>query len=466
MTAGAHEAGRREALPAPRLPARHLPWLGPLRAFQRDPVALLRAARERAGDVFVFPLLGQDVVFAAGPQAHAEVFEADESVLSPGEAYRFMAPVFGKGVAYDAEPQEMDAQVAHLRQALGSRQLDGYARIMEAETNALVAGWPEQGEVDLLTELNRATVAIATRCLIGEEFHRRMGADLPRLYHDLESGIRLAGIFSRRAPIPAFRRRDRARAAIADTIAQVIAERRARPAENSEACGSGQDMLATLLSARTPGGEPLPDDIVVGILIGMIFAGQHTSTVLAAWTGVLLLRHPQYVPRLRTEQDAVWERGAELSPRVLHRMELLEACVREAERLYPPLILLMRKALRDTEVRGRRVPAGSLVMVSPAVSHRMPEVFLDPDRFDPSRYEEGRAEHRQSYSLIGFGGGKHRCIGLAFAYLQVKAVWSVLLREVELRPAGPGYAPDYSTFVAAPAAPCTVRVRKRSPEAP
>ncbi|MEU2514638.1 cytochrome P450 [Streptomyces syringium] len=468
MTTGAFEAGRRHTVPAPRLPGRHLPWLGPLPAFHRDPVALLRTAREQVGNAFAFPLLGQDVVFLCGPEAHAEVFEADENILGRREAYRFMKPVFGPGIGYDATPEEMDAQIAPLRPALGSRNLDACVRVMEAQARAQVACWPAEGEIDLLAELNRMSVAIATRCLIGEEFHRRMGPELPRLYHDLESGIRLAGMLSPRLPIPAFRRRDRARAAIAEAIGKVIAERRrpgntGPPGPPSGATG-GQDMLAVLLAARTQDGSPLPDHIVTGILIGMIFAGQHTSAVLAAWTGVLLLRHPHYIPRLRAEQQERWPPGSRLGTGVLHRMELLENCVREAERLHPPLILLMRKALRDTAIRGHHVPAGSLVMVSPAVAHRMPEVFPDPDRFDPSRYTAGRAEHRHPYALIGFGAGKHRCIGLTFAYLQVKAAWSVLLREVDLWPAQPGYAPDYSTFVPAPKAPCTVRYRKRSAE--
>ncbi|WP_405576374.1 cytochrome P450 [Streptomyces sp. NBC_01092] len=445
-------AGR---LPAPRLPDRHLPWLGPLHAFRRDPVALLRTARERAGNAFAFPLLGQQVVFICGPEAHAEVFEADETVLSPREAYRFMTPVFGKGVAYDVEPEEMDAHLAHLRSALRSRQLGAYTRIMDAEARREVASWPVHGELDLLAAMQRTMVAIATRCLIGEEFVRRMGPQVSRLYHDLESGIRLAGLLSPSVPLPSFRRRDRARAAIAHANGEVIAERRRRPSESD-------DMLAALLAVRTPAGDPLPDEIVTGILIGTIFAGQHQSTVLATWTGVMLLRHPEFVSRLRAEQDDVCPPGTPPSVRVLHRLELLDACVREAERLHPPLVLLMRKALKGTTLCGHDVPAGTLVMISPAVAHRMPEVFANPDRFDPERYGPGRAEHRRPYSLIGFGGGKHRCIGFALAYLQVKAIWNVLLREVDLRPARPAYEPDYSTFVAAPAAPCTVRIHKRS----
>ncbi|MFH8291964.1 cytochrome P450 [Streptomyces sp. NPDC018059] len=452
-------AGQGRPRTAPLLPGGHAPWLGPVMGFRRDPVTLLRTGRERVGNAFRFPLLGQQVHFACGPDAHAAVFTADEAVLSPREAYRFMAPVFGPGVAYDAEPQAMAEQIGHLLPALGSRRLEAHARVMEEEAEAHVARWQEAGELDLLTELNRLTVAIATRCLIGDEFHRRMGPRLPALYHDLESGIRLAGVLNPRVPLPAFRRRDRARAAIASAIAQVIAERRKATPEGS---GGQHDMLATLLNARDTRGAPLPDEIVIGTLISMVFAGQHTSAVLAAWTGVLLLRHPEHLAAVREEQRAVLTGSGEATARSLHRMQVLERCVREAERLHPPLVLLMRKAMRDLTLDGHRLEAGTLVMLSPAVAHRMPELFRDPDRFDPSRYEVPRAEHRQPYSLIGFGGGKHRCVGMAFAYQQVKTVWSVLLRRVDLKTVRADHKPDYSTFVPAPVAPLSVRYRKLS----
>ncbi|WP_344365389.1 cytochrome P450 [Streptomyces gobitricini] len=442
---------------APRLPGGRVPWLGHAAAFGRDPVAFLRRGRERMGGDFSFTLLGQPVVFLCGRPAHEAVFRADEAVLSPREAYRFMTPVFGPGVAYDAEPEEMSRQIGHLLPALTSRSLAGYARVMEEEAESHFAAWAERGEADLVEVMNDLTVAIATRCLFGTGFRERMGPGLPRLYHDLESGIRLAGLLSPRLPLPSFRRRDRARAALSATLVRVIAERRAAGPAGDEP----QDVLAALMAARTPDGAPLPDETVTGLLIGMIFAGQHTSAVLAAWTGVLLLDDPVRVAALVREQEDAIERDAPLDVRALRRMERLEWCVREAERLHPPLVVLMRKALRDFRYGGRLVPAGTLVMVSPAVAHRQPEVFRDPDHYDPSRYGPGREEHACPYALIGFGGGKHRCVGMAFAYQQVKIIWSVLLRRFDLELATGPHVPDYSTLVPAPRAPCRVRYRRR-----
>ena len=101
-------------------------------------------------------------------------------------------------------------------------------------------------------------------------------------------------------------------------------------------------------------------------------------------------------------------------------------------------------------------------MVVPAVSHRLSEVFNDPARYDPSRFGPGREEDRKSaYTLIGFGGGHHRCIGLTFAQQQIKVIWSVLLRKFELELVKHGHQPDYSTFVIGPQRPCLIRYRRR-----
>jgi sterol 14-demethylase len=124
--------------------------------------------------------------------------------------------------------------------------------------------------------------------------------------------------------------------------------------------------------------------------------------------------------------------------------------------------MLLRKLVTDLEFQGYRLPAGALLVVSPHVSHRIPEVFPNPHQFDPDRFGPGREEDKQPYALITFGGGKHRCLGAAFAHMQIKALWSVLFRryEVELV-AGDSYEPDYTRMVVGPRQPCRIRYRRR-----
>jgi sterol 14-demethylase len=167
---------------------------------------------------------------------------------------------------------------------------------------------------------------------------------------------------------------------------------------------------------------------------------------------------------VRDEQARVFGSGDAMSLPALRELVVLERAIKEAERMYPPLIMLMRKVVQDFEVGGYVAPAGSLAMVAPALSHRLADVFTDPDRYDPDRFGPGRQEDRRHrHALIGFGGGHHRCIGSTFAYQQIKVIWSVLLQTFDLELADRGPQPDYSTFVVGPRPPCRIRYRRRPP---
>jgi sterol 14-demethylase len=240
-----------------------------------------------------------------------------------------------------------------------------------------------------------------------------------------------------------------------DLIARIVAERRASGTEV-------EDFLDTLMGARYPDGRTLEEEEITGLLLATVFAGQHTSAVLATWTGALLLEHEAHLAAVRAEQDAVFGSGREMTVETLRQLSVLERCIKEAERMHPPLTLLMRRVLRELVVGDHVVPAGDIALVSPAAAHRLPEVFPDSDRYDPDRFAPGRQEDRKHrHALIGFGGGHHRCIGSTFAYQQVKAIWSVLLRRFELSLVRRGHVPDYSTFVPGPRGPCLVRYRRR-----
>ena len=269
-----------------------LPWLGHALALRRDPVALMLGGHRRLGDVFAIRLAGTRVSVFLGPRAQSLFFQQPETRLSAREVYRFTTPIFGRGVVYDTTPETMDEQMGFLYPALRDDRLRAYTRAMQEEVEAFVAGWGDEGEIDLAAAMNELTVFVASRCLVGEEFRRALTPDLANLFHDLEGGINLLGFINPWLPlVPAFRRRDRARARLDAMIRAALAARRAR----GERSG---DFLDALLEARYADGRALSDDEVVGLLVATVFAGQHTSAVMATWVAVLLLEHPAYLARV------------------------------------------------------------------------------------------------------------------------------------------------------------------------
>jgi sterol 14-demethylase len=151
---------------------------------------------------------------------------------------------------------------------------------------------------------------------------------------------------------------------------------------------------------------------------------------------------------------------------VNEQMSLLHNCMKEALRLCPPLILLIRYALRDVKVTaGKRtynIPRGDMVLISPSVGMRLPEVFPNPNTFNPDRFGPGREEDKSSpYAYMGFGGGMHSCMGQNFAYLQVKTILSVLFREYEMEMVSKVMPEiDCAAMVVGPKGDCRVRYKK------
>src|SRR5438105_12926596 len=146
------------------------------------------------------------------------------------------------------------------------------------------------------------------------------------------------------------------------------------------------------MSVNVDGAPRFTADEITGIFISMMFAGHHTTSGTAAWTLIELLKHPDELARVVAELDELYADGREVSYQALREMPLLESAIKEALRLHPPLILLLRVAKTDLEVGGVHIAAGKLVGASPAISNRIGESFDAPDEFDPGRYLTPREE--------------------------------------------------------------------------
>lgn len=443
------------ALTMPRLSG-GWPLLGHVRSFQKDPIALLNQGVLEHGDLYQFKLGPKRFALFSGLAAHDAYFGASDDQLDPKSVYRFTVPIFGRGVAYDVAPELMTEQLGFLFPALRQSNMARFASIMFDEASGFADRMGREGELDLPVAMNELTVNIASRCLLGEEARREVDAGFAAAYHELQNGINTLGFFFPNMPIPAHRRRDKAREKVVEIFSRIMAERRATGTEFD-------DFMGALMRARYKSGRALTDDEISGILLTALFAGQHTSAVLATWMGLELVRATSYLTRVRSEFQEVYADEQEgMTLESLNQQRLIENAVRESERLHPPLILLIRKVVRSLTYRGHVIPRGTLAMVSPAVSHRLSNVFNDPEQFDPDRFADPRNEDKQhQYALIGFGGGKHRCMGKNFAIMQIKALWTVLLDRFDFSLPSTFPVPNYGSWVTGPREPCRLGYKRR-----
>jgi sterol 14-demethylase len=430
-----------------------LPLVGHTLDFLRDTVGLLERARRECGDVARFRVVGKDMILLTGPKVHEAFFRAPDEQLSPREAYQMMVPVFGKGVAYDNEPAKMMEQLHMLLPALQGHRMRTYGQVVAREVDQLTAKWGDEGVVDFYDFCGTLTNFTSSACLLGKEFREELTEEFSKVYYDLERSIVPLVYIHPHLPLPVFRRRDRARARLGEMVSSIV-ERRRRSGF------VGEDFLQTLMDSRYKDGSKLSDHEITGMLVAAMFAGHHTSSVTTAWTMLELLRHPEELAQVREELDRVYPNGEEVSFQSLRELHRTEWAVKEALRLHPPLFILLRAVQYDFEVDGYTVPKGAWVIVSPLVAHREGPVFSDALRFDPGRYAPGRAEDQTPFAYIPFGGGRHKCMGNAFALLQIKTILAMLLRSYEFELYGDVIEPDFQGLVVGPKRPCRLRYRK------
>jgi len=408
-----------------------------------------------------------------GPEAQSIFFKANDDQLTQQGVYDFMKPVFGPEVIYDAPKKKRQVQFQTLANGLRVARLKGYVAKIEEETRRyLEQEWGTkggEGECDLLEALSEVTILTASRCLHGEDVRKHVFKEVQHLYHDLDHGLLPYTPFWPNAPTEAHRKRDKARLEMVALFSKVIKERRENPDNGSD----GTDILSLFMEAKYKDGTPITDEQVTGLLIALLFAGQHTSCLSSTWTSLFLADDKSMVDRMMAEQEKVLDgdMSKPLDYDTVNQMEFLHNCMYEALRLCPTFIMLIRKALQPIPVtitqggekKTYMIPPKDQVVVSPTVSMRLKTTFPNPDSFDPDRFAPGREEQKIPYAFLGFGGGMHSCMGQNFAFMQVKTVLSILFREYEIERISPKEFPTcaYEDMVVGPLQKCMIRYKKR-----
>jgi len=203
-------------------------------------------------------------------------------------------------------------------------------------------------------------------------------------------------------------------------VATVLAERRA-----SER--GADDLLHRLIAARDPEtGQAMNDEQLIDNLLTFYLAGHETTAKALTWTLFLLSRSPQWASALEEEIERVTG-GAPVEPAHIEQLRLVQQVVKESMRIYPPVPMMSRQAVADAEIDGRKIRAGTSIVMPIYAIHRHRRRWQDPDAFDPERFAPEREEKIPRYQYMPFGAGPRICIGNAFAMIEATTILATLL---------------------------------------
>jgi cytochrome P450 len=399
-----------------------------LLAFWRDPTGSLVRIAGRYGDVSKFRFGLYDEYLLVHPEQVQRVLVGEHRAFTKGRALAEAKRVLGEGLL-TSEGEFHQRQRKLMQPLFAHRRIGTYGAAMVEAGERAAARWRGGQVLDLQAEMSRLTLGIVGRTLFDADVESEADEIGRALTESIEMLNRFMLPFSgllERLPTATARRLRRARTRLDATIYALIAERRASGAE-------GGDLLALLLQARDEEDRStrMSDEQVRDEAMTIFLAGHETTAVALTWTWYLLARSPRVEARLH--EELAHELGGR-SPTVadLPRLQYTEQVLAESMRLYPPAWVIGRRARADIELDGYRIPAGSIVLLSPFVTHRDARWYPEPLRFDPDRFTPDARALRPRYAYFPFGGGPRICIGEGFARIEAQLLLATLAQRVRL----------------------------------
>jgi len=397
-----------------------------------DPKGQTERMATRYGPVFRSRILGETRVIVLGPEANELVLFDKARVFSSRHGWEpILGRLFPRGLMMlDFDEHRMYRRA--LSVAFKPEFMRSYLAAMDRQIEGVVARWrASPGDILVYPAMKQLTLDLAAASFLDAE----IGAEVDEITRAFVDMVAATGAPIRRPwPGTAMARGVRGRARVVAYFSQQVPIRRAR---------GGDDLFSQLCRATHEDGALLSvQDIVDHMSFFMLAAHDTLSSSLTALMS-LLAAHPEWQRRLRDEVGAL-DIGARdpLPFEKLDAMPLTEMVFKDVLRLIPPLSSIVRRATRDLAFGGVAIPAGTLVAVSPLYTHRMPQIWPEPDRFDPGRFDAAAQRERHRFAWVPFGGGVHMCLGLQFAYMQAKCFSRHLVQNVSVSLAD-GYQPEW-----------------------
>ena len=390
------------------------PFIGHTLQFVRDTEGLVARMRRQHGRDFRINLFGYPVVMIGDPESVKHVLlDREQNFSSRLGWHHAIGELFARGLMLrDFDEHRMHRRI--MQTAFKADAMRTYTEMMNPLITRSLDAWPTQERMLFYPAIKRLTLDLAAEVFLGVP----LGNEADRLNRAFVDSVQ-ASIALVKAPVPglSYWRGMRGRRLLEQFFSERIPERRSQP---------GSDMFTQFCQATSDEGESFSDRDIVDHMIFLLMAAHDTTTSSLSSLVYRLAMHPEWQEQLREEAHALGKPQVEWQDK--DHFRLLDQAFKETLRLHPPVPSIGRRSVRACQIGGVEIPANSALSVCSLITHFLEDLWPSPETFDPGRFSPERAEDRvHSHAWYPFGGGAHTCLGMHFAYIQVKAVMHQLL---------------------------------------
>ena len=432
--------GRSALPPGPR----PLPYLGHLLSLRQNPLGFLQHMQRTYGDMATIYIGKQPAVLLFRPEYIRYVLvEHPRSFTNRGLFQRDHDEGFANEGLLTIDGEKHRQQRRAVQPAFHKKQIEGYAAIMGHYTQEVLKTWQPGQRVNLSRAMQELTLRIVSKCLFSIDLSSQLAPLSAAFDGIIGSSTSVAeDLLNIRIdnPVTGYGKRMAAMRQLDMLIYTLIAQRRDDEREH-------QDMLAMLMSAESgeSPGKTLTEKQIHDHILTFLAAGHETTAMSLVWTFYLLSQHPQIRATLQRDLRTVLA-GREPTLDDLAQLPYLDWVLNESLRLYPPAWMQLRFVAEEVELDGVRLPAGTLLILSQWVLHRLPDLWQDAGNFVPERWNPEHEQQLPPGAYFPFGGGPRTCIGMPFALLEAKLILASVLQRYTPQPDA-GYTPGFQPLI-------------------
>jgi cytochrome P450 len=394
----------------------------------RDPLEFFTSLARTYGDVVSYRMGGERMFLVNNAHHIRDILVTHNRSFMKGRGLQRTKRLLGEGLLTSEDPTHL-RQRRLMQPAFHRDRIAAYGQTMAGYADRMGNAWADGATLDIAQEMNRLTLSVVGKTLFDADVESQapeVGAALTDVMESFWTMMLPFAELLERLPVGRLRKARVARARLDAIIYGMIAERRKSGRDRG-------DLLSMLLDAPDEeGGGGMTDRQVRDEAMTIFLAGHETTANALTWTWYLLSGAPDVEARLHAELDRVLQ-GRLPTVADIPSLPLVERVVTESMRLYPPAWIIGRRALIDYPIGDYLAPARAIVVISPYITHRDARYFNEPERFDPDRWTPEFRAAMPPFAYFPFGGGPRRCIGDAFAWMELELIVATIAQRWRLR---------------------------------